>query len=106
MVFLLLCLNFWTVFLPLLEHFLAAVCYFSSCLAKSIRVHFTKGAMHTTAALELTGVYIVIFSFFHTHGYKLQQAKGQQGFPSFKTKKLTLKWSVTKWKDKTAKSSP
>lgn len=41
-------------------------------------------------------------------GIKLQQAKGQEGFPSLKTKKkkLTLKWSVDKWKDKTAKSSP
>ena len=59
-----------------------------------------------SSSLKLTGVYVVIFSLTHTHGYKLQQAKGQQGFPSLKTKKLTLKWSVAKWKDKTAKSSP
>lgn len=48
----------------------------------------------------------VIFILIHTHGYKLQQAKGQKGFPSLRTEKLTLKWSMTEWKDKTAKSSP
>lgn len=58
------------------------------------------------ATFKLTSVLIVIFLLIHTHGYKLQQAKGQPGFPSLKTEKLTLKWSMTEWKDKTAKSSP
>lgn len=45
---------------------------FRLCLIKSIRVHLTKGAIHTAAALKHTGVYIVIFSLIHTRGYKLQ----------------------------------
>lgn len=54
-----------------------------------------------------TGVVLPIFSLLHSHGHKnCHKQKVNRDFHQSKLKKLTLKWSVTKWKDKNCKIIP